>query len=221
VSTTAGHDAHGTAATPAAISRVRFTEEMKGHVTFGETDFDRGDDPARDGSTPIMFHLTIEIEDLDRFASDPGQAADAHGYVGCEALGGRLPIERGIFNLFVDAGPRTKRMLYRLLFCDGVGHPLTLTGFKVVRDDPGFDVWRDTTTLYTRVLRGHVVRPEDDEAADVVASGIIRITIPAFARQLTTFRASGPSVGARLAALAAFGRLFMGQLASVYLRRRR
>ena len=27
---------------------VRFTEEMLGHVTFGEADFDRGAEPARD-----------------------------------------------------------------------------------------------------------------------------------------------------------------------------
>ena len=31
---------------------------------------------------------------------------------------------------------------------DGVGNPLTMTGFKLVKDDAGFDVWKDTTTLY-------------------------------------------------------------------------
>jgi cholesterol oxidase len=44
-------------------------------------------------------------------------------------------------------------MLYRLWFRDGVGHPLTLTGFKLV-PTTGFDVWKDTTTLFTHVLRG-------------------------------------------------------------------
>lgn len=28
--------------------------------------------------------------------------------------------------------------------------------FKDVKDDSGFDVWTDTSTLYTRILRGHV-----------------------------------------------------------------
>ena len=67
-----------------------------------------------------------------------------------------------MFNLFVDTEPGVKHMLYRLWFRDGVGHPLTLTGFKLVRDDAGFDVWKDTTTLFTRVLRGHVEEGGDD-----------------------------------------------------------
>ena len=73
----------------------------------------------------------------------------------CEALGGELPVEKGVFNLFVDQGdPSLKRMLYRLFFRDGDGRPLTLSGFKVVEDDPGSDLWTDTTTLFTRILRG-------------------------------------------------------------------
>ena len=40
---------------------VRFTEEMLGHVTFGESDFARGAQPDRDGSGAFMFHLTIEV----------------------------------------------------------------------------------------------------------------------------------------------------------------
>ena len=31
-------------------------------------------------------------------------------------------------------------MLYRLFFRDGVGHPLTLSGFKVVRERSGVHV---------------------------------------------------------------------------------
>ena len=33
---------------------VRFTEEMLGHVTFGESDFDRGAEPTRDGVEAIL-----------------------------------------------------------------------------------------------------------------------------------------------------------------------
>ena len=135
---------------------VRFTEEMLGHVTFGESDFDRGAEPTRDGAGALMFHLTIEVPDIERFGSDPLRQAGAVGYLRCDALGGQLPVERGVFNLFVDTEPGVKRMLYRLWFRDGVGHPLTLTGFKLVRDDAGFDVWKDTTTLFAHVLRGHV-----------------------------------------------------------------
>jgi len=194
---------------------VRFTEEMLGHVTFGEADFDRGAEPTRDGAGALMFHLTIEVDDIERFGSDPLRQAGAVGYLRCDALGGRLPVERGVFNLFVDTEPGVKRMLYRLWFRDGVGHPLTLTGFKLVRDDAGFDVWRDTTTLFTRVLRGHVEEYEE-EGAELVGSGVLRIRVRDFAKQLTTFRSHGPGIGKQLGALVRFGWIFLGHLAEAY-----
>ena len=201
-------------------STVRFTEEMLGHVTFGEADYDRGADPSRDGAGALMFHLTIEVPDIEHFGTDPLRAAGAIGYLHCEALGGRLPVEQGWFNLFVDTEPGVKHMLYRLWFRDGVGHPLTMTGFKLVRDDPGFDVWRDTTTLFVHVLRGHVDAGDDGDA-ELIASGVLRIRIRDFARQLTTFRSTAPNVGAGLGAIAKFGWIFAGQLAQAYLRKRR
>ena len=201
-------------------SSVRFTEEMLGHVTFGELDFARGARPNRDGSGAFKFHLTIEVEDIEAFGNDPLRPATAIGWVECDALGGRLPVQRGWFNLFVDVEPGVKHMLYRLWFRDGVGHPLTMTGFKLVKDDAGFDVWKDTTTLFTRVLQGHVAEGGDD-AATVVASGILIIRARDFAKQLTTFRAGGPSVGKQLGALTKFGVIFAQQLAEAYLRRGR
>jgi cholesterol oxidase len=198
---------------PDAVS-VSFTEEMKGFIAFGETDFDRGYRAGRESKTSLMFHLEITADDIDRFVADRAHLARAEGYVEADALGGRLPVQRGDFNLFVDQeGERpSKRMLYRLHFADGTGRPLTLTGFKVIEDDPGFDVWRDTTTLYTRVLGGHV-EDGDDEAAEVVASGVIHIHLRDFAKQLTTFRADPPG---HVEALARFGRLFAGDLWDVY-----
>ena len=201
-------------------STVRFTEEMLGHITFGETDFARGAQPSRDGSADFKFHLTIEVEDIDAFGKDPLRPAGAKGWVHCDALGGQLPVIEGWFNLFVDQEePGVKHMLYRLWFYDGVGHPLTMTGYKLVANDAGFDVWKDTTTLFTRVLRGHVAEGGDD-SAEIVGSGIIIIRMRDFAKQLTTFRSSGPGLGAQLGALVKFGVIFAQQLAQVYLRRR-
>jgi hypothetical protein len=193
------------------MTSVRFTEEMLGHVTFGEEDFLRGAVAERDGAGALKFHLTIVVDDIQRFSRDPRRSAGAHGYLVCDALGGKLAVEHGDFNLFVDTEPGVKQMLYRLFFRDGAGHPLTLSGHKLIEDNAGFDVWKDTTTLFTRVLRGHV---QDDEGAEVVASGVLRIRARDFARQLTTFRGS-------VRGLLGFMTIFLGQLAEAYLRKGR
>ena len=193
---------------------VQFTEEMLGHVTFGESDFARGAAPERDGAGALKFHLTIVVDDIARFASDDTRRAGSFGWIQCDALGGRLPVEQGVFNLFVDTEPGVKRMLYRLFFRDGVGHPVTLSGYKLVKDDAGFDVWRDTTTLFTRVYRGHV-SAEEEAGAELVASGVLRIRMRDFAKQLTTFR-GGPGPVAALGAIARFGWIFLGQLVEAY-----
>jgi cholesterol oxidase len=198
---------------------IRFTEEMKGYVAFGEDDYVRGARGGRASSTRLMVHLTIEIPDLDRFAGDPRREARAAGWVQCDALGGRLPVERGAVNLLVEEDDASRRrMLYRIYFRDGVGHALTLVGFKAVGDRPGAHVWRETTTLYARILRGHV-EERDDASAEVVASGIVRLRPSGFLRQLATFRTRGPGPAGRIAAVGRFDALFLGQLWHVYRRR--
>jgi hypothetical protein len=196
---------------------VRFTEEMKGHVSFGESDYERGAREGRTSDTRLMIHLTIEENDFERLAADAGRAAETKGWVGCDALGGRLPVERGVFNLLIEEeDPKVKHMLYRLFFRDAVGHPVTLAGFKTLTNRRGLHVWRDTTTLYTRLLRGHV-QAEEDPGAEVVASGILRIHPLGFLRQLVTFRAGGRrSPAARATAIVRFDALFLGHLWEVY-----
>jgi predicted acylesterase/phospholipase RssA len=195
---------------------VRFTEVMAGSVAFGERDPERGATAAAEARSPLKFRLTMYMDDLDRFLADRDHEAPAAGYVDCPALGGRSVVSRGRFNLFTTGeDPRTRFMLYRLFFRDGEGAPLTLTGIKRVHDDPGADAWADATTLYTRVLRGHVAAGED-EAAAIVAAGILRITPPAFARQLTTFRGTGPGPLGGLRAVLRFGAAFLGQLRQVF-----
>jgi cholesterol oxidase len=199
---------------PGGVS-VSFTEEMKGFATFGEHDFDRGYRAGKASRTKLMFHLTIATGDLDPFIADPQHVGSAEGWVGCDALGGKLAVEKGIFNLFVDQDEsgRRKRMWYHLYFTDANDHPLTLAGFKVVEDDPGLDsVWHDTSTLFTHVLAG-TVEPGKEDGAEVVASGILHIQPLDFARQLTTFR-SEPAH--HPTAIARFGELFASELWQVY-----
>jgi cholesterol oxidase len=194
---------------------VRFTEQMAGPFTLGITDPRRAAAVARPLGHRLMFQLTISTGPIAEFVADPMQAGTAEGYVHSDVMGGRMAVERGWFNLFVPQGSTAdRRMLYRLWFTDAGGTPLTLVGHKEVHDDPGFDIWRDTTTLYTQLLAGHL--PPDHIASGddhVRGAGVIRITPRAFARQLTTFRADGPH---RSRALAAFAGIFARELWQVF-----
>ena len=192
-------------------TRVSFTEQMKGFVALGLSDPQQGYDQGRNNGDRLMFELTITTDDVDRFVSDPAHEGSATGYLESDALGGRFEVEQGWFNLFVaEDDPTSRKMLYRLWFRGPAGNPLTFTGHKDVHDDPGLDAWRDTSTLYVRILDGHVGPGED---AGVLAAGIITIHIPDFLQQLTTFRSRGER---RAHGLEAFGRLFLGQLWEVY-----
>ena len=207
------------------MSTVRFTEEMLGHITFGETDFARGAQPTREGSAGFKFHLTIEVADIDAFAKDPLRPARAAGWIHCDALGGQLPVIEGWFNLFVDQDePGVKHMLYRLWFYDGVGHPLTMTGHKLVANDAGFDLWKDTTTLFTiasnfmdphaYLIGGGIVGPN---AGDLIAEVALAIEMGADAADVGLTIHPHPTLSETVAMAA---EAFDGTLTDLYLPRK-
>lgn len=196
---------------------VEWTEKMRGWFDFGERDsrtgFERGKADCR--RTDLMFRLTIATDDVDFFIEDPNHEADARGWITSDVLGGRLSVQRGKFNLFVDAGLASKRMLYRLWFSDAAGHPLTLSGYKDIRTPRLTAMWPETTTLYTKILSGHV-QAADEDGAPLVGAGILRILPTDFAWQLTTFRTRSAGDTGGLRGLAAFGGFFVSQLWNVY-----
>jgi cholesterol oxidase len=195
---------------------IQFTEKMRGFVSFDETSYEKGYERGKAAGNALMFQLTIRTDDVDRFVDQRDHAAEATGYVECEALGGQLPVERGWFNLFVDtASDNRRRMLYRLYFRDSQGKPLTLSGFKDIQNNVGPDLWKDTTTLYVNVFNGHCTA-EEESSSVMVATGIVRIELGDFMQQLTTIRAYGPTQTARSAAIEKFGRLFLGSLWDIY-----
>ena len=194
----------------------QFTEDMKGYVTFAQTSYQDGYDQGKRDGNFLMFHLTLKTDDLDRFIAEKEHEADAIGYVECALLGGRCPVERGWFNLFIDtADPDRKIMTYRLYFRDGEGKPVTLSGYKQVQDKPGFNVWKDTTTLFTNLFDGHIQHAQES-AAPVKAAGIIHITPLDFAKELTTVRVFAPTFAERAAGVERFGRYFLGSLWGAY-----
>ncbi|MFJ5708105.1 patatin-like phospholipase family protein [Streptomyces sp. NPDC093105] len=197
-------------------TRMRFTERMVGRVVFGADDA-RTADPSTGGAVAgLALHLTVDIRGMDRFLADPEHEAELRGEVVCQELGGRLPVEHGTFGLFVEhSDPQHLRMLYRLHFTDRAGHPLTLSGYKDVSEDSRLGIWKDTSVLHTRVVRGHVGADEEPDA-EPVAAGTVRIRPADFLRQLTTFRAEAPTLPGRVTTLGRFGRFFAGKLWDVY-----
>ncbi|WP_067639997.1 GMC oxidoreductase [Actinomadura latina] len=201
----------GPSAAAAGRTSLSFTEEMKGFVTYGEADARIGE--LAEGRRPLSFRLTITADDTDRFLAEPGHEAKAEGWIDAGGHGGRCPVERGTFNLFVADGADDRRLMrYRLLYTDGEDRRRTLSGHKNVLHGPPTRIWPDTSTLYVRLLDGHVGADEED-GADVVAAGVLHIQLTDFARQLTTFRTSGPDGAGKLLD---FGRFFAGELWEVY-----
>jgi hypothetical protein len=110
-------------------------------------------------------------------------------------------VTRGIFNLFSPGGPNERLMQYRLAF-EHDGKPYFLDGAKHVHDDPGFDVWKDTTTLHTVLHEG------SDASGPVAGAGILSLGVEALARMMSTMR----PVDGGIEPLVKFGKVFLGSL---------
>ncbi|RSO27929.1 hypothetical protein DMH15_28435 [Streptomyces sp. WAC 06725] len=183
---------------PATATALTFVEVMRGAPADG---------PA------LTLRLTITVDDVDAFIDAPDHRAAAHGTVGCEPLGGQLPVREGWFNLLVPSGlPGRRRMLYHLLLDGPQGRPLTLTGRKEVGDDPGPDLWADTTTPAVEIHRGRY-EPNEEPGPAPLCTGVVRVGRLDFMRQLTTMCTTG---AAPLNGLIRSGRFFAGELWDAY-----
>lgn len=190
---------------------LRFTETMRGTFLDGAT----ADERERAEATPFAFTLTVVLEDLEATLADPATGfGRLVGTVTAPGLSAEpITVQDGTFLLFVrdDDEVGLRRMVYRMRLGTKEGGRYTFEGHKRVRDDAGFDLWRDTTTLH------YTVRQGDDDGGAVVGGGELRIRLADFARQLTTMQVTdAPNERARLAAMARFGRLFAGALYDTY-----
>ncbi|MDT4988430.1 MAG: cholesterol oxidase [Micromonosporaceae bacterium] len=136
---------------------LSFTERMAGFFAFDADDPVTGERAGRARDQRLTFQVTITATDVDTFLASPAHLATAQGWIEADALGGRLPVTRGWFNLFTPGeAVHSRRMEYRLHFADATGHPLTLVGRKEVRDNSILDLWPDSSTLYYHLHPGHV-----------------------------------------------------------------
>ena len=191
---------------------LSFSEEMSGTCFPGASNGGSAA-VARLLQEPLAFRLTITADDLERFLDEPEHSARAEGWIDAESIGGRRQIQRGWFNLFAPTGvPDRRLMWYRLQFDSALGQPRTLIGWKNVWHGALTRIWPDTSTLYFRLLAGHVAAQEDDQA-QILAAGTLHLHITDFVRELTTIRVEGPHCAA---GMQRFGRFFAGQLWDVY-----
>lgn len=195
---------------PGAAVHVRFTESMKGWFSTEETeDYERARERGKADESPLQFILTI-TGGLDEMIERDDHPARMVGTVSAPALSAKpLMVNDGHFNLFVQDpdDPLTKRMWYRMRMQSVEGERFYFEGFKEIRDDPGFDLWSDTTTLYITVHAG------DDASGPRVGRGVLRIKAGDFMKQMTTMRILGADGRwDRAKGLARFGKAFAGEL---------
>jgi len=190
---------------------LRFRETMEGTFALGATDPEAGADQGKADGHELALHATITIDDIDRFIDDPDHAGRLDAHVDFTPFGEGLPGHRGVFNLFAPSDvPDEKWMVYEVAFRHE-GQEYYLAGKKHVHDDPGFDLWSDTTTLYTRLHEG------SDASGPVVGAGVLRLGVDDLIRLVSTMRATNAdSVAEKTRALTAFGRFFLGELWEQY-----
>jgi cholesterol oxidase len=190
---------------------ITFNETMKGAFALGLTDPKSINDSSGAGRDTLAIHVTVHIDDVDRFVVDPSHTGRLTGSIEFPEFGGSVPATHGVFNLFSPTNdPALTTMVYELGFRHD-GKSYYLAGHKDVRDDSGFDLWSDTTTLYVTLHQG------DDSTGGVLGAGVLQLGVVELAALVRSMRATntnGIADSARV--IATFGKFFMRELWSTY-----
>jgi hypothetical protein len=157
----------------------------------------------------LTLHLTISVDDMDAFVSDVRHAARLVARLSYAPFGQDLPVRQGSFNLFRShEDPGTRVMTYGLRFALG-GHEYFLEGTRSIRDTRGDRLWKDSTRLYCQLHQG------PDARSPVVGAGVLTMGT-AQVLQLISSMHPARRGSAGLAAMARFGRFFLGPLWDAY-----
>lgn len=191
---------------------LTFKELMSGGFSLGETDPAAG--AAKGKAEVLSMHGTITIDDIDAFISDPSHLGVLDVVMDWAPFGMRIPAPGGVFNLFSPTGdPKLKLMVYEWPV-EKDGKHYYFAGHKNVQEHPVFELWKDTTTLYTQLYEG------SDKTGPVVGAGIISLSVEELAKMTANFKPlNAPSPEAGLSAVTKFGRFFMGELWDTYVKK--
>lgn len=200
-------------AEPSAVG-VRFTETMRGWWAQNG-DYEQAMRSGKEDGNSLDFTLTVSVNDVNALIQQGGEYNG--GMVGTVTAPGLSPspltVTQGVFNLFARDPKQVGQeyMKYRFQMHAEDGKKWYFEGHKIIHNDPGIDIWSDTTQLYITIYDG------PDEAAPVKGRGMLYIQPLDFARQITTIDAIGAqSMTERLHAIARFGVYFAGDLYHIY-----
>jgi len=194
---------------------IQFTEAMEGWFsTKIKDDFEAAARQGKEDGSSFRLIVTIDADDAERLMSEPNHAGQIVGTVQAPALSSQpLTLTDGKFYLFIQDPDRlsVRYMRYTGKLSTSDGQVYFFEGNKIIHNDPGFDVWADTTRLFISVYAGA------DASGAVTGTGLIEIHLKDLSHQLTTIKVTNAKdPGERLSILARFGRFFSDQLFDMY-----
>lgn len=169
---------------------IQFTERMSGFFAKAAESYEEGYKTGKAEDSPFAFILTIRSSDVEKMLEDPQHQAEMFGSVQAPALSeDDLSVSEGTFNLFVEdpEDDDIRYMRYRMKLRSEEGKSYYFEGYKTIHDDPGFDIWEDTTTLFITVYEG----PNNE--APVWGKGMLKIKPDDFRKQIGTVKVTGVS----------------------------
>lgn len=190
---------------------IHFDETMAGGLTLGATDCTEGGKQGRQSGNIMAMHASVAINDMEGFICDASHLGELTGTIDYPAFGHAIPCRNGKFNLFSPTDdPQMKYMVYELGF-EHDGNDYYVAGHKEVKDDPGFDLWSDTTTLYTKLHQGR------DDSGPVIGAGVLTLGVSELMKLVASMEVTdADGLADKAQTLAKFGHFFMGELWDTY-----
>lgn len=195
---------------------IQFTEAMKGFVTEtdGTLSFDEAYKNGKDKNNHFDFILTIISDNVENMLNDEQHEAKMVGSVLSKSLSSEpLTVTEGVFNLFVkdEKNKKTLKMKYRMNMTSEEGNEFYFEGFKLIHDDPGFDMWKDTTTLFITIFEGN------SNTGLIVAKGILKIKPSDLTKQMVSMKVTNASsLQEEIKWQAEFAKFFSGNIFDIY-----
>lgn len=190
---------------------IFFKETMAGGFSLDTKDPKEGKKTGNRAGNELAMHAEVTIDDIDKFIEKAEHPGHLTGSIDFPPLGFGIKAHRGVFNLFNPTDdPDMKLMIYELAF-NHQGEDYYLAGKKEVHDGPFFDLWEDTTTLYTQLHKG------TDKSGEVIGAGILTLGVRDLIKLVSTIEVTNKQLDTdTFSTISKFGKFFIGELWDTY-----